>query len=169
MEQEFNALEAEKQEAKLLAEEGLIFETEVKSIFRIFKKKRFWHIKPLTFGTILQANLYAMELKLNLSDVTVNSAMHQMNSNIRPLMSYIAVSYLGSKWKIKFFKNIMTEYFLWRLAPEKALPLSLKIIQMYDLANFIASIRLIGTITSPMTKVEPSPNPIDGNKQDLNQ
>ena len=157
-------IQAEMNEAKLLVEEGLIFETESRSIFRFIKKKRYWHIKPLNFGTILHANRYAMELKMNFQDNSINAAITEMDVNIKPLVNYISVCVLGSKWKIKLFRRILTNYFLWRLSPNKSLKLALGIMQMYDLPNFITSIRLIGTITSPQTQENPSPNPIDGNK-----
>lgn len=139
---------AEQEEAKLLIKEGFFFEI----------GKRKWHIRPLVFGAITEANKYAVNMKLNIVESDNASMFSELDKNIKPLLNFIAVCILNSKWKIWFFKKILAKYLEWKLNPDMALKIVLAILQMYDLGNFITSIRMIGqtTITSP------KPNLIDG-------
>ena len=142
----------EQQEAELLRNHGFVFETNRKSFLKKWFPKISWHVKPLCFGTITIANKYAVDLKLNVNDENIASLMAEMENNIDPLLNFISVSILHSKTKILLFRKVLTTYLKWHLNPEKALKIVIQIMQMYDLANFITSIRLIGTITSPKEK-----------------
>lgn len=139
---------AEQQEANILIKEGFYFEI----------GKRKWHIKPLVFGTIAKANKYAVNMKMNIVENDNASMFAELDKNIKPLLNFIAVCILHSKWKIWLFTKILSKYLEWKLSPEMALKIALAILQMYDLGNFITSIRMIGqtTVTSP------KPSLIDG-------
>lgn len=130
----------EKTEAELLAEQGV----------RIKIGEREYTIKPLLFGTISYANKYAVELKLNSSE-NIEDFLPNYEKNIDPLMKFIAVCILGEKWKIKLFTNLLARRLKWALSPREALQIVVVILQMYDIANFIHSIRFIKetTITTP--------------------
>ncbi|WP_426473446.1 hypothetical protein [Chryseobacterium balustinum] len=136
-----SAIEAEEKEADLLIEHG----------FKINIGKREFHIKPLHFGTITQANKYAVKLKVNLLSDDNSSVFKEMEKNIDPLMRFIAVSILHDYWKVKLFTGLLSKYLKWKLNPQIASKMSIAILQMYDIKNFITSIRIIGqmTITSP--------------------
>lgn len=133
--------EAEKKESELLIQRGVVFDI----------GERKFEIKPLVFGTITHANKYAVDLKINLTSDDNASVFNEVGNNISPLMNFIAVCILHSRWKIILFRNLLAWYLKWKLNPEKALKIAMVILQMYDIKNFITSIRLIGqmTITSP--------------------
>jgi len=151
-------LTAEEEEVKLLIDEGFIFET--KSRFSKSKTRK-WHIKPLLYGTILQANKYAMQIKINnTADSFATVAEHQ-NKTVLPLFNFIATCYLGGYFKIKLLRWFFSWYFMWKIQPKDSYKMSLAIMQMYDLKNFYYSIGMIQTITSPQQKAI-NPNPIDG-------
>lgn len=140
-EEKLNQAKQEQKEAELLADNGFFFET----------GKIKWYIKPLRFGTIIKANKYAVDLKINLVTEDNASLFKEFNNNTKPLMRFIAVCVLGSRWKIALFTKLLARYFEWKLKPKDALGITIAILQMYDLKNFIPTIRLIGqmTITSP--------------------
>lgn len=142
----------EEKEADQLIEHG----------FKINIGKREFHIKPLRYGTITFANRYAVKLKVNLMSDDNSSLFKEMEKNIDPLMRFIAVSILHDKWKILLFTGLLAYYLKWKLNPQVALKMSIAILQMYDIKNFITSIRLIGqmTITSPKET-----NLVDGKAQ----
>jgi hypothetical protein len=131
----------EEKEADLLIEKGFYFNV----------GKREIHIKPLVFGTITHANKHAVNLKINILSDDNTSVFKEVNRNVDPLMKFIAVCVLHKSWKIKLFSGLLAKYLKWKLSPQIALKITLAILQMYDIANFITSIRLIGqtTITSP--------------------
>lgn len=143
-----NKLQAEKSEAELLAENGL----------KITIGQKDYVIKPLLFGTIAEANKYAVQLKLN-TEGTVTDFLPQYEENIEPLTKFIAVCILHKKWKIKLLTPFLARKLKWELKPSDALKLVIAILQMYDMGNFTTSIRLIRetTITAPRTS-----NLIDG-------
>lgn len=142
----------EEKESNQLIEKGFFFNV----------GKRELHIKPLVFGTIAQANKYAVDLKINILSDDNASVFKEVNRNIDPLMKFIAVCVLAKKWKIKLFSGLLAKYLKWKLNPQTALKITLAILQMYDIANFITSIRLIGqtTITNPRET-----NLVDGKAQ----
>lgn len=127
----------ERKEAELLVEQGFVFNAGEKE----------HHIKPVTYGTILHANKYAVDLKLNLLSEDNNSLLRELEANIDPLMKFIAVCVLGNKKDIEDKTEVLAEELKWSLKPKDAMGICLAIIQMYDLTNFISSIRLIGTMT----------------------
>lgn len=146
--------EAEKNEANLLIEKGFVFDI----------GNRKFQIKPLVFGTITYANKHAVDLKINLTSEDNASVFNEVGKNVTPLMKFIAVCILHKRWKIILFTNFLSWYLKWKLNPEKALKISMVILQMYDIKNFITSIRMIGqlTITSPKSPTETSL--VDGNQ-----
>ncbi|MCT3943896.1 hypothetical protein HZQ28_01220 [Elizabethkingia anophelis] len=147
--QDFDKLLAEEIEARLLIREGAYFETPRSSFFGIKRKPRKWHIKPLVYGTIIEANIYAIKIKMNLSEDQFSSIISEMDKNIDPQVNFIATCFLHSKWKIKLFRTLLAKYLMWKINPEIAQRICIGILQMYDLKNFTDSIRLIGTVTSP--------------------
>ncbi|WP_077417857.1 hypothetical protein [Chryseobacterium sp. JV274] len=151
--------EAEKNEAELLVEKGFVFNV----------GKRKFQIKPLVFGTITYANKHAVDLKINLTTEDNASVFNEVGKNVSPLMKFIAVCILHKRWKILLFTNILSWYLKWKLNPQMALKISMVILNMYDIKNFITSIRMIGqlTITSPKSPKETTL--VDGNQQVSNQ
>ncbi|OPB98924.1 hypothetical protein BAS10_04450 [Elizabethkingia meningoseptica] len=161
---EFNELLAEELEARLLIQQGAYFETPRSSLFGFKRKAKKWHVKPLVYGTIIEANVYAVKIKMNLNEDRLSSILTEMDNNIEPQLNFIATCVLHDKWKIKLFRRCLAKYLMWKLNPETVHKICIGILQMYDLKNFTDSIRLIGTITSPQ-----EPALIDLNTQGLNQ
>lgn len=126
-------------EAEALIDKGFFFEI----------GNRKWEIKPFTLDTILRANIYAVKLKINTEEEKPLTDIFK--ENVKPLTDFIAVSILQKRWKCFLFKNLFSRYLRKNLTPQKAVGLTLTILKMYDMGNFITSIRLIGqmTITAP--------------------
>lgn len=145
----------ENKEANILVDEGLRF--------TIGKRK--FHIKPLRYGTMRHANKYAVKMNIDLEDGNSNHKLFsELSSNITPQMRYIAINILGSYWKIKLFTKPFSRWLEWKLTPKEAFKLSMAIVQMNDLTNFISSIRLVGETSLTKSKTTPR---VDTNKEDL--
>ncbi len=139
-----NKVLQEKEEAELLIEKGMFFQA----------GKYKFTIKPLTLGTILIANKYAVDMKINLTEDNETSVFDEYNRNTIPLLNFIAVCVLSRKWKIFLFRKLLVRCLKWNLKPKDVIGITLSILKMYDMGNFITSIRLISeqTMTSPKKK-----------------
>lgn len=137
----------EKSEAELLTENG----------FKFKAGKREFTIKPLTLGTILHCNKYAVQMKFNLMTDKGDSLYEELNNNIQPILAFISCAILGSNIKIRLFRKMLENHLKKHLKPKDVLAIAVAILQMYDLTNFITSIRLLTaeTITTPRTSKEP--------------
>lgn len=143
-------LQVEKDETDILLNEGIKYKA---GLFR-------FHVKPLMYGTMLQANRFAMQLKVNLNLEDNTAILRELSMNAKPMIDFLAVCTLRSYWKIFLFRRVLSKYLFWKMNPRNVPVLILMIFQMYDLVNFMNSIRLIShmTVTSPM-----KPNPIEKN------
>ncbi len=142
----------EQKEAELLIEKGFVFNA----------GENEYHIKPMTYGTILHANKYAVDLKFNLVSEDTNSLINELNQNVEPMMRFIAVCVLGNKQDIETKTETLAEELKQHLRPKDAMNICVAILQMYDLANFISSIRLIGTMTMTTPRTPTTETLIDG-------
>lgn len=141
-----NKLSQEQKEIELLLDKGMKFKV----------GKRSLHIKPLKGYTIIKLSEYQLDLeKLIEQDLNV---FKEYSEGIKQLYQFIAVSILRTPLKVFFFKRLLYRYLLINLEPNKAVAIAVRIVQMYDLGNFIPSIRYLSKLRITKPKVS---NPIE--------
>ena len=162
--EEFNALEAEKNEIDILIDRGVSFKTPKRSLLRYLskKKEREFRIKQPYAGTldILSGIFLKMEFDEEaLSADPLGESKRLAAKSAKLCAKVVAIAVLNDKTMIRLFFRIMTRYFLWRITPSTMLQLALIINQMCNFRDFTSSIRLMsGTRTT-------KPNPIEQNKK----
>ena len=154
-------IEREKKELDLLIEKGVSFKVPKRSFLKYFgEKERSFEIHQPYLGTLdyLSAEYINMEFSPekvdDSSDKTnwLNESKRLQAVNSKRCAKIIAIAVLNSKYKIKFFSGILSNYFLWRITPEKLLSISNIILLISNISDFTNSIRLMSihpTTTAP--------------------
>lgn len=148
----------EQNESDILVKKGLFFD------IKIFGIKLRMKIKPVVLETLMYCNDCAVKLKPT-DDKEVENVgdyITKMNNEIVLKSEFIACAVLHSGIKIKMFKKLVALIIRKSLNSEQTSNLIVAILQMYDLANFIPSTRLISQtrLTIPKTT---TPNQVDTN------
>lgn len=164
MKENFDFLNAEKNEADILIDRGFFFEVPKKSLLRWFSKKktRRFEIQQPYLGVLDMINRIFLDIEFNEKEITENplTETKKLVIHSRKLAEVIAIVILGSKWKIRLFAKVLGRYFLWRITPDNLLQITLGISQMSNLENFIVSIRLMSRIRTT------APKPIEEKQPD---
>jgi hypothetical protein len=151
-------IEREKKELDLLIESGVSFKVPKRSFLKHFgNKERTFEINQLYLGTLdyLSAeyiNIDFSEGALSGGEKVFNEAKRLQSVNSKRCAKIVAIAVLNSRFKIKYFSGIMTNYFLWHITPEKLNKIANIIISISNLSDFISSIRLLSinqTTTAP--------------------
>jgi len=139
-------LNAEKSELDVMIDKGVEFKIPKRSIFRFLgKKERTFTINQPYLGTLdlLSAEFIKIDFdEERLKNDGLSESKLLASRSCKVLANILAISVLNSKIKIRLFKWILSNYFLWRVTPKKMLDLSLVINYMMNLEGFINSIRL---------------------------
>ena len=157
-----NTTQLEREEIKVLADEGFSFEITYKEPFKQ-KIKRFGfipatkiemqevtetlRIEPLRLSTMdriakYQIELYFDEEKINGEDDHFEEVNSIVAKNIYPLSSVVAIAVLGTDYSFSKFES-MRKKLLDALTPKQLFQLSVQILALSDHANFINSTRLM--------------------------
>lgn len=158
-EKELNDLKLEQLESDLLVRRGFFFEVKVLGI------KIKLTIKPVVLDTLIHCNDCAIKLKpldAELSD-NVGDYISRMNDEIILKSEFIACAVLHKSWKIKLFKKLVASIIRSSLTSKQTSDMVVAILQMYDLANFIPSTRLICQTVLTTPKKTAIPNRVDMN------
>lgn len=158
MEKNLNNLE--QNESDILVRKGFFFDCKILGIK--FKLR----IKPVVLDTLLHCNDCAVKMKpIESESESVGDYIFHMNDEIIMKSEFIACAVLHKGWKIKIFKKLVAKIIRKNLTPKQTSEMVVAILQMYDLANFIPSTRLITTttLTKPKTKNQETPNRVDMN------
>ena len=157
---EFDPVQAEKREAALLTGQGLSFEVPKRSFLRFFGKPT----RRFTINESLLGTLYALSaqyLEMDFSELTLQGGYGETLSeikrqaaiNAKRCAQVVAIAYLNSHLSITFFAPFYTHYFLWRLTPKTLSQLTLQILEVANMQDFINSIRLLAIqprMTAPL-------------------
>ena len=143
-------LEIERKEIDVLIEKGFLVKTPITSIFKFGKNFRTWRVSRLPLGLMdLQTDLFFQlsvdEQKMYSQNPNErnNEIINSVKSDGKIASEVVAISILGSRWKIKLFRKIFANYLFWRINSKELLEFTLKIYKMNDYQNFMTSIILM--------------------------
>jgi len=150
-EEQFDALQAEINESRILIEKGVQFKVKKQSLLKYLSKnqERNFIIQQPFLGTLdLISELF---LKINFDEELIKanplSESKLLVSKTAKICSLVvAISVLNNRILIKLFSKILASYFLWRLKPSDLFNIALIINQINNYGDFTNSIRLMSII-----------------------
>lgn len=156
--------EIEERAADLLTNSSVKFYVEKRSFLRfIGKKQRTFRLNPSYLGTLYEISKLA--LKLNFDEVLIQKdpfyeSRALIEKHIKSMSLIVAIAVLNSQLKIRLFKRVLAWYFMWRLTPETLFALSLQVIELNNLQDFMSTIRSVRgwRITQPKANLSPAEN-----------
>lgn len=144
----FDAIEAEKEEQRILLDRGVKFTVARKSIFSkmLLKKERTFIIKQPFLGTLDYLSAEYLKLEYNEEKLQENPLVEvklAARRSAKICARIAAIAILNDSFRIRFYTRFLAKYLLWRLTPERLDNLSKLILQMSNYQDFISSIRLM--------------------------
>lgn len=147
----------EHQQIQILIERGTYFDVEKKSLLRLLSEKKQWRfmIGQPYLGTLDFLAECFVQMRFDEKRIEADwlgESKQMMRANAKLCAKIVAISWLNSKWGIRFLLPAATNFFLWRVTPKKLLQLSHIIFQMSNLPDFTASIKLMSLdlrVTAP--------------------
>ena len=138
----------EKQKAAdVLLDNGVYFETE-----GLFGRNKRWTIRPSKLGTLYEITRLYLRHEIDMDKFELNpmkEANEITNISAKDYAKVVAIAVLNSRWKIKFFKGILANYFYWKITPKKLLQIMFIVVDANNVLDFINTIKL----TSGMAKI----------------
>lgn len=163
----------EREEIDLLIEKGFLIKTRITSIFKFGRKYRTWKVSFLPLGLMdYQTDLF---FKLDIDENKIYSGnaavrndefINGVKANAKICAEILAISVLGSPLKIKLFRKILANYFLWRVNSKELIEFTLKLYKANDYQNFISSIVLLQAkrTTTPISEEKTKAKTIELNQ-----
>lgn len=151
---------AEQDELSILLDEGLTFQTPVRSPLRwLGQRERTWLLKQPYLGTsdYLAREWAQLDFDLDALKAHGDDEMRRLVAHhARRAARIVAIALLNSRWGIRLLTGVFSQYLLWRLTPGKLLQLVRLINQQANLPAFTLSIRLMSLTprTSQPTRIE---------------
>lgn len=129
----------------------------------IGKSERTFIIRQSYLGTLYEISRIALKLEYDEKLIAESAFTESKQLAIRHCknMALIcAIAILNSIWSIRLFSGIFSRYLLWRITPEKLAKLSIVVMQMNNISDFINSIRLMSGVrlTAPKSDLSPAGN-----------
>lgn len=126
-------------------------------------RRKVWKVNRFTLGLMdMQSRLYhKLHIEPEFYDNSGNISEligKAVKENAKICAEIIAISVLGSKWKIFFFKKVLKKHFYWQVDSKKLLEFTNNLFVANNYKDFMTSIALMSvrTITSPATvKADP--------------
>jgi len=153
----------EEKATDILQNKGIKFSIPRKSLFRHLKKNRELTIRPSYLGTLYEISRLA--IKLNFDEKLIeNDPFYEsrvlIEKHVKSMALIVAIAVLNSQFKIKLFKGILSWYLYWHLTPEMLFSLSLQVVELNNLQDFMSSIRSARgwRITQPKSDLSPTGN-----------
>jgi len=126
------------------------------------KKKRTFTIHQSYLCTLFHISTIAIQLKYSekqLSESPFEESKQLVAKYAKSMPRIIAIAILGSDFKIRLFSGYLSGYLFRNLTPEKLAQLSLIVMQMNNVSDFINSIRLMsGARISAPKSLSPADN-----------
>lgn len=137
----------ERQALNTLLSRGVYFELPG----RLFFKRRIWRItiRQLLLGTLDYLTELYLQIDINEERIKENperEARRLTGQYARLMARVVAIAFLNSKWKIRFFSGYLAKWFLWKLTPQRLFDLTLAIKTLSNTADFVGSIRSIALV-----------------------
>ncbi|MBS4056503.1 MAG: hypothetical protein KGZ82_04210 [Bacteroidales bacterium] len=114
-------------------------------------------VKQPYLGTLLHLSKIYAEIAIDeekLKDSAYAGSFVLVQENAVRVSRMIAIAVLNGKWKIRLFTGILSNYFLWRINPEKLFGVMGIVIALSNTASFTNSIRLIQALRLMKPKEE---------------
>src|SRR5215217_106458 len=140
----FDEVKAERDQLKILLDEGLEFEAGGKTYL----------IQQPYLGTLDYLSLEFLKLDIDKEILGSEHASHLqrfeeskqvVRKNAKIASRIVAIAVLNSRWKIKFLTPFSASIFLWKIKPDTLLKLTNIILQSMNLEDFTSSIALLST------------------------
>jgi len=164
-EQNFDPVQAERQEINNLIERGVEFTVECQSFFSkiLGKKQRKFVIQQPYLGTLDYLAAEFIEMRFDeeaLKEDWFSEGKRMVSQDAKRCARVAAIAVLNGRWKLKFLIPFYATYFLWHMTPSKLSKLTSIIFQTANIVDFIGSIRYL-SIKERMT----APNLIEINQE----
>lgn len=137
----------ERQALNTLLSRGLYFEIPG----RLFFKRHTWRIiiRQQLLGSLDYLTDLYLQIDINEDKIKADpekEARRLAGQYARLMARVVAIAFLNSKWKIRLFSRYMTNWFLWKLTPQRLFDLTLAIKTLSNTADFVGSIRSIALV-----------------------
>jgi hypothetical protein len=165
-EENFDPVQAERNEINTLTQRGVSFSVECKSLIsKIFRRKeRKFLIQQPYLGTLDYLAAEYIQMRYDeeaIKEDWIAEGKRMMKSDAKRCARVVAIAVLNDRWKLKYLIPFFATYFLWRITPEKLSQLTSIILQTSNIVDFIGSIRYL-SIKERMT----APNLVEGTSQE---
>ena len=158
------AKNTEERAADLLLNKAIKFSIPKRSILKhIGKKERKILIYPSYLGTLYEISRIALTLdfeEILIEKDPLYECRVLIKNHVKDMALIVAIAILNSRVKIWLFKRLLSSYLYWHLNPETLLSLSLHVIELNNLQDFMNSIRSARgwRITQPKNDLSPTEN-----------
>lgn len=137
----FDEVAAEREQLRILLDEGLDFEADGKK----------YHIQQPYLGTLDYLSREFLNLSINRDLLGEHANYMQIfdeqkrmaSVNVKTCARIVAIAVLNSKWKIKLLTPWYAQMFLWSVKPDDLMKLTNIILQSMNLRDFTSSIALL--------------------------
>lgn len=112
----------------------------------IGKTDRTFTIRQSYLGTLFEISRVALRLDYDeklIADNAFAESKQLAKRHVKSMALICAIAILNSKWKIYLLSWPLSRYLLWRLTPQRLAQLSLTVMQLNNISDFINSIRLM--------------------------
>ncbi len=124
-------------------------------------KGRTFIIRQSYLGTLYEISRVALTLEYNekrIAEDAFGESKRLVEKHAKSMTLICAMAILNSKDDIQAQSESLSEYLLWHLTPERLAQLSLTIMQMNNISDFINSIRLMSGARITAPKLSPEDN-----------
>ncbi len=156
--------ETEQKAIDAMLQRGIKVSIPERSLLRfIGKKERHFTVRQSYLGTLYEISRVALKLEYSESKISESAFTESKvlaEKYARNMALICAIAILNSKWGIRLFKGMLARYLLWRLTPQRLAQLSIVVMQMNNISDFINSIRLMSAVrlTAPKGDLSPDDN-----------
>lgn len=144
------ASKAEEKAIDAMLDRGVKISIPERSLFAYFgKKERSFTIRQSYLGTLLEISRVALKLDYDekaISEAAFTESKQLAKRHSKNMALIAAIAILNSRWGIRLWKRPLANYLFWRLTPQKLVQLSIVVMQMNNISDFINSIRLMSGV-----------------------
>lgn len=161
-------IKTEQKAIDLMADHGITYQVPRGKLIGIIKRKPLeFTLRHLKWGTQIEMAKHSLEM--NIEDVLKDETNPELlvakfkgiiSHSSKPLSLYLATAILNDKGLIPLRKKVLAKRLIWSLTPKQMLDLTMVILSLSNMADFMNSIRLSGglRVTIPQEKETDKPN-----------
>lgn len=140
-------MNTEQKAVDTMLQRGIKVSIPKRSILRyVGKKDRTFTIRQSYLGTLYEISRVALRLDYDEKRIAKNAfgeSKALAKKHARDMALICAIAILNSKWRIRLLSWPLSLYLFWRITPELLAKLSLMVMQLNNISDFINSIRLM--------------------------